>query len=180
MRLNKDNCDITTKLAADIRQAFETWHKPAAENPLRYLRLFWVAQRSGGDAGRTMLQQRLLEALDELEAIDAPRAKLMRLRFLERKPLKEVKRILNIAQAEIFRSRDKAIKQLAKIICCQETQAQTEYQTVIETRLAKRTYDRLFGIDQHLDTLLTSLESPKEPLVDFAPRHWRHRQDRFG
>ena len=145
-----------------ITSTLEAWHAPIPEIPLAHL----LVVRRGLHQDVPLHQsanQLLLNLLNQLDRQDAELASLLRLRYLDRMETIQICNRLNIGEATFYRKRRDALERLAEMLHHEEMQARAEQRAVIETRLELPTYERLFGVEAHLEWLFDLLEGDGPP-----------------
>ncbi|MGQ9490898.1 MAG: NB-ARC domain-containing protein [Anaerolineae bacterium] len=148
--------------AATVHQALQHWSKgTAADSPLSQLTLVQQAARDGNL--RRAADRVLLDALEKLALRYRQDAELLRARFLEGRPVTAVARERNLAEVTIYKMQRRAIQRLAEVLSAMEQSAQAERQWTLTRRLPPATYDRLFGVEDHLRTLRQLLLAPDGP-----------------
>ncbi len=152
------------KLEEDVHQALKSWHKTeTAASPLSHLHLFRQVQRQGTDDVNQATNEVLHQALKAL-AVDFPEeARLLRLHYLDRLAMYTVANQLNISEPTANRRQRQAISRLAETLDALEDQARAKHQAVLQQRLELPTYTELIGVEDHLDTLIVLLISPRPP-----------------
>lgn len=147
---------------AAVHQALKLWGKdPSAGSPLENLTL--VRRETERGNIRRATNQALLSALDALAADFPADATLLRARFLDGKMAAEVANERNLAEITIFKLQRRAIERLATTLFDMERQANTDRLATLDSRVPPAVYDRLFGIETHLETLRRILLAPEPP-----------------
>lgn len=164
IHMNPDNPHPPANLRRDVHQALRAWHAhDNGQSPLQYLRV--VQQHYGADKSwRQATNQALLLALEELESAQNPDvASLLRARFLDDKPIKDVARNQNQAESTVHRRQTAAITYLAEVLWAQELRALATQQDSLAERLPEPGYSRLFGVEGYLARLQPHLVNPEPP-----------------
>lgn len=146
--------DVFDKLCRDIRQSLKLWHDPNDFSPLDHLLLFKKVRRTYTNSNRRITNDLLLNALETLGHVHPDAATLLRLRFLNVEPAFTAAHKLGIAQSTVYRQQREAIAKLAEIILQEERQVRLIRRTEYETRLNAPSYERYFGIETLISTLL--------------------------
>jgi DNA-binding transcriptional regulator YiaG len=146
-----------SNLKNDLHTAFKLWHKPDANSsPLNNLYLFQQAQRETGNT-REATNQVILKALQALEADQAQRARILRMRFLDQLKVQIIARRLNVADSTVYKWQGQALTQLARCLSTLEDQARAKHQASLEQQLNLPPPIQLFGVEAELNTLLDLL-----------------------
>ena len=105
----------------------------------------------------------LLNSINKLVAKNFEAARVLRKRFVEKKPIIVVSQDLNLSQDQVKRRQKKGIIALTEIILAQEREARRVLVNQLEGILAHKTHTKLFGVEETIDSLvhqLLSIESP--------------------
>lgn len=157
-----DSATWSEDLYQNILRAFRQWNDVSASSPLKELSLFRRAQQASGATEHQVTNKILLDELNTLEGTKPEYARILRLRFLDGMTGFEVANRLNLSQATVERKQSEAIHALAAILAEQEDAALQAHRARFVARLEAPFYDRLFGVENHLDALsdlLTTNES---------------------
>lgn len=150
--------------AATIQEALKQWHDPAADRPLRDLRMV----RNLLQKKQTLhlaVNQLLLNIIAELDRTDRESANLLRLRYLDRMDTTQVANRLHISEPTYFRRHGRAIELLTHLLWVEEEAAQAEFKAAVEARLELPTYEELFGVEHYLNQLLSLLDGEGAPWI---------------
>lgn len=150
------------EFVAAVHKALQRWRKGVpATSPLSHLA---VVQRATRDGIRHRALDRVLSAaLEKLEAAHKEDADLLRARFLEGKLVAAVARERSLAEVTVYKMQHRAIERLAETLLAMEQDALAERQQFLAARLPPTTYDRLFGVEVHLQALRGLLLAPDGP-----------------
>ncbi len=146
------------------QNALKAWYDPNPEmSPFDGLHIFQQIQAGGEQTNREATNQLLLQALETLGSTRPDEANLLRRYFLDGDKMQVIARTRNISEATIYRQKDEAVAQLARILHRRELKAGEQKQAVLEQRLEKSTYTELIGVEAHLDDLLQVITAPGAP-----------------
>lgn len=155
----------TREFVDAVHQALQLWHKePELGSPLANLALVQQRQAVGANSRRAT-NDALAAGLAALAADRERDAALLRDRFIEEKTVFVVAHQLGIAEATLYRQQRQAIVQLAQVLLLLEGQALAERQRAWTERLPLATYERLLGVEAHLEHLGAILLTPDAPWV---------------
>lgn len=150
----------------DIKKALRTWvHGRVEDNPLADLQLFKQALRQGSGSQSQAIDHILSNALDKLAAIHEPSASILRRRFQDATPVKNVAFEDSIGQSTVYRKQSQAIAQLVSIIDAAEAQAVETYQADLEQRLHLPAHIKLSGVQDQIDHTQAQLVDPNGPWI---------------
>jgi hypothetical protein len=153
----------TVELRDAVHDAFRQWHDPTPESPLGHLCL--IRRESVDITPHQAANQILSRSLEQLAGSSAECANLLRFRYVDRMEFSRAIRQLNMAEATFFRRQNQALALVAEMLEMAERAAHEEWRSVVESRLELRTYERLFGVDEHLAQLLNLLEQKGPPWI---------------
>ncbi len=154
--------EIPADFTTAIHEALKRWSKGlAAGSPLEHLTL--VSRMAKGGNLRRATDQVLLAALDTLAADHPEDAALLRARFLDNTPVAVAARARSVAEVTLYKMQRRAIERFAAALFAMEQQAAADRHTAWDTRLPPATYDRLFGVEAHLEALRAVLLAPEGP-----------------
>ena len=155
-----------------VRKALSSWGKQNAEPETLLGNLLSVQEAQETlDAGdnpallRAATNQVLKEAIGDLEKQNARCAKVLRLRFVEKRAIQEVAHDMNFSTHQISRMQRDGIEQLVEILQGQEQDIKRERSQSLESLLPPPTFTRLFGVDDLCQLLLEHLTAPGTPWV---------------
>ncbi len=149
-------------LASAVHEALRHWAAgPADGSPLAHLTLVQRAAIGGNLCRAT--NQVIAAALDSLAADHPNDAALLRTRFLDHTPAAAAAKTRHVAEVTLYKMQRRAIERLTAVLFDQEQQANAARQAALDSRLPPATYDRLFGVEAHLDALRTLLLAPEGP-----------------
>lgn len=149
-------------LHARVHQALKDWHDMDAVSPLSKL----LAVRNlcaHGSTPRLAVNQLLLNLLSRMDNSHPEYATVLRLRFLENMQPRPTANRINLTVDALYPKQRKAIALLASWVEQEEEKAQTKFAAIIEGRLEIPTYERLFGVEEHLTCLQDLLEQDGPP-----------------
>jgi len=153
-----------SKLQDDVYTALKSWHEASTQaSPLDYLQLFQQARLGGISNARQATNEILLEALESLAVEHKKEADLLRRHFLDEMVMHAVANWLNVGESTAYRKQQEAINRLALIVQAKEARAREVYQNGLEKRLKLPPEVQLFGVEEHLNSLLDVLASA-EPI----------------
>lgn len=165
--LEKDLLILTTSINEEaVRQALALWHQSDAHgSPLEQLLLWQLAHTNSASTVRRATNQVLLDALAVLAGDDPEAQRLLELRFLREEPAQRVAHTLNVVEGTVWRKQREAISRLTEIIAIQETQAHNDRVNRFAGRLPGVADRTLFGIDNHLTTLVEQVKGTDAPYL---------------
>jgi NB-ARC domain len=144
----------------------EKWHLPVPPpQALLQLRIVIAALDAAPLDQRAAVKQVVAEALDQLAEQDPRLGKLLRLYYLEDKSVKATAQALHIAESTYYNARNDAFDRLTQIIWQREQQARHTQLAHCLLRLEAPTYDKLLGIEAHLDELLAQFVALASPWI---------------
>ncbi|MEA3338008.1 MAG: NB-ARC domain-containing protein [Chloroflexota bacterium] len=150
-------------LREQVKKTLSQWGKGSSEHALKHLQLVRKRSRESGVSQTQAANQVLFEALERLE-MEAPQgARILQLHYLEGMSMQQVANRSNRAQASCFNIQRRAIDRLAKIIDRQESELLESMAREATARLGLPSYDRLFGVDAHLDELQSLVRRSAQP-----------------
>lgn len=148
-----------------VHQALQLWHKePELGSPLAGLALVRQLQAAGANIRRAT-NDTLSAGLTRLAADRERDTALLQERFVEEKAAFMVANRLGIAEVTLYRKQRQAITQLAQRLLTLEQQALVERHRTWAARRPAATYERLMGVEAHLEHLEQVLLAPAAPWV---------------
>ena len=155
-----------------VRKALSSWGKQNAdaETLLEYL-LSVQQERERLDAGdnpamlRAATNQVLLDGIEDLEQQNARCARVLRLRFIEKKSLDDVGHSMNFSLHQISRMQRDGIEQLVEILRGRELDIKRSRAESLESVLPPPTYTRLFGVADLSNRLVEDITVEGTPWV---------------
>ncbi len=147
-----------------VRRAFQEWHSATPDTPLGDLRAVRTS-RCGDATLHQAANQLLLNLLNKMEGQESELAVILRLRYLDRLEVAKVANRLNLSDSTVYRKQREALNWMAKQLLQEELAARDEYRRQIEARLEPPTYQKLFGVEPHLQRLQDLLERADAPWV---------------
>lgn len=154
-----DSTEKRDALYENILQAFKQWDVRNSPSPLNEFALFRNAKQQRSEPDHVVTHRFLKEGIAQLESPKEKYAEILRLRFIDGLTSFEVANRLSMAQSTVERKQREAIYELVDIFSVQEQQLRQSQIAQLEERLEAPFYDRLFGIDQHLQELTKILLS---------------------
>lgn len=147
-----------------ILNALKLYHQGnAAGSPLEEL-LLWQRKRSRDEMSiRRATNEVLHDGLSVLATESPALHRVLELRFLEDKQGSEVAPILDVADGTVWRLQREGIELLTGIIQRQEESAYEERRLRFRERLELPTSYYLFGVDEHLETLVAQVNRDDTP-----------------
>lgn len=155
-----------------VRKALSSWGKQNAdpETLLEHLLSVQKAQEelNAGDNPavlRAATSQVLKEAIKDLEKQNARSAKVLQLRFIDKRAIHEVAHVMNFSTHQISRMQRDGIEQLVQILQGREQDIKRGRAQSLESLLPPPTFSRLFGVDNLCQLLLERLTALGTPWV---------------
>lgn len=164
MSVQSEQTDLS-QLHQNLHQSLRQLLHTGTECPLGTLALFQAAKRDLAGTDRQINDKVLLDALEDLNATHPDDAKLLHLRFVKGESAQAVANKLAIAVPTLGTNQRNAIGKLAQLVYEKEHQARERFSNEINMRLALPSYDQLFGIEEHLEHLITLLAVPEKPWI---------------
>lgn len=155
--------EIAKSLPEELHTALQHWHDQHDDAMLADFRVVIDARRESGFSPGEAIQAVIEDGLRQLARTNPDDARLLRLRYIEAIPMRLVAQRLHRAPASAYRDQQRAIENLAEIICRQEMSACSLHEAKQLSRFEQPTYSRLFGVDDFLAELRTTLEQPGPP-----------------
>ncbi|MGC8781050.1 MAG: NB-ARC domain-containing protein [Anaerolineae bacterium] len=149
---------------AAVHEALKLWSKePAAGSPLAHLALVRREMIAGNV--RRATNQALLAGLHRLALTHPDDALLLRTRFVEGRAVAAVAHERHVAEATVYKLQREALGRLAAALLAMEQEATAEREAMLNGRLPPATYDRLFGVESHLEVLRRLLLAADGPAL---------------
>ena len=160
------------QMQAAVHLALRAWHSSTntPENLLEQLVLVQERREekespTSPTALRQITNEILLEGINELELIDQPAARVLRLRFQDGNTIVMVGFKLNVSGDTVSRLQRAAITGLAEIIYHRELDAREARSQAMEAQFPPASYTQLFGYDDAQAQLLGRLLEPDNSWV---------------
>lgn len=151
-----------TDFTAAVHDALKLWSREAeVGSPLAHL-LLVRRELIAGDIRRAT-NQTLLAGLNRLALQYPDDAALLRARFVDDQAVAEVARERHVSEPTIYKLQRQALGRLAAILFELEQQAVANRRALLSRRLPPATYDRLFGVETHLQELARLLLAADGP-----------------
>ncbi len=156
----------------DVRKALSSWGKQNAgpETLLEHLLCVQKEQdalKAGDNPAllRAATNQVLKDAITDLEKQNARSAKVLRLRFMEKRAIQEVAHMINFSSHQISRIQRDGIEQLLEILQGREQDIKRKRAQSLESFLPPPTFSQLFGVDDLCHSLIEHLTLCGPPWV---------------
>jgi len=157
--------ELFSDLKERIHKAFGHWHHPdSAGAPLDDLYLY-QRTRVTRESVRHATNQLLLDGLEKLAASRPDAAKILRMRFLQERSAQFISNRLNIAEGTVWKKQREGLDHLTEIMREEEVAARASQQTHWLDRLETATYEQLYGVGNHLDTLTEQIRANDAPWI---------------
>lgn len=151
------------KFQQDLHQALRLCQKSGDHtNPLSYLALYKQSYAHRLHV-RQAVNDVLCRGMKRLAADDKPSVDLLTLRFFDSEKVSVLSQRLYVSETEIYNRQRTAIRHLAEIILQLEGEVRAEIQSKLEQRLDLPLPVDLFGVDDHLVTLLEYVNTLQAP-----------------
>lgn len=137
--------------------------EPPATTPLQTMRLFKAAKAAPPHTVHSATRQLLHNGLQALAEQVAIEARILRLHFVEGKPIQAIATELSMAEGTVYNKQSEALTHLADLLYAQEERLCIDYRCAQEARLNAPTQTNLVGISQHLSHLVDLVCTPDAP-----------------
>jgi hypothetical protein len=159
------------KLKAAIHEALRAWKNNSTEQGLLPDLLLVQQEWQKLDIDVSIAARRmgtneiLLAAMQALGMEDETAARVLQYRFADNDKIMTVAYKLNMSEHTVSHTQRKGIEKLTEIIADKEQAARAERIKAIEARLPPPPYTKLFGVDEHLQKIITCLLEKDAPWV---------------
>ncbi|MFZ4664578.1 MAG: NB-ARC domain-containing protein [Caldilineaceae bacterium] len=146
-----------------VRRALGEWHKP--DDPAAPLSNTLSVQQLLAEQGnhRRAINHLLQQGIQALGDYDPEGARLLTHHYIKGQTAVEIAKQIHVVEQTVFKIQREKIKQLATWVAQREERLYAEKVAAIGDRLERPTYSQLFGVADHLDHLVTLLNTPTAP-----------------
>lgn len=157
---------LDATLTESVHAALQQWHLPNAEgSTLAHFYLVQEALQNGARDLRRAANDVLHGALQQLEQSYKQDADILRQRFADLLPAQVVANKHNVVEGALYKKQRIAIERLSQVLHDMELSARTGRADELQARLEAPTYQKLFGVHEHLERLTETLLSAAPPWI---------------
>ncbi|MFZ4658709.1 MAG: NB-ARC domain-containing protein [Caldilineaceae bacterium] len=155
--------DLRLVIHTALQELFDERSNGAAGKGLTALLLFrqWAQANGKEPEGAPLLF--VSSFLPALAAASKTAADVLRLRFIEKRPVLESAGELHLSEAAIYKAQNRGIDRLTDLLCEREVQAHADRRQELLQRLEAPTNSQLLGVDPLLYRLVELLSNPATP-----------------
>jgi DNA polymerase III delta prime subunit len=146
-----------------VQDALKYYSESGTDSPFSDLFLFRQIRGNRTNSSRQITNDILRDLVAEADEKEPKLGYVLRERFIEGKAMYMVARQLDLSEATAFRRQKDAIAFLAQLLYNREVAARSNLLDRFMVRLEPSTNTRLFGVDDHLQTVYRHLLDRNEP-----------------
>lgn len=149
-----------------VQQAMKQWHsRELGASELMTLCALRQMQRAQQLSAPHAVRALLSDALARLAQQDADAAQLLQMRFVDDMPVNQVAVQRHVAESTVYNQQRQALEGLCFVLEQMEKAALSHHLDGQLQRLESVTYERLIGVEAHLERLMALLAAPAPPRI---------------